>query len=285
MDPSQNEPYRYLPISPPSFELAVAGPASGNETLSPLEAPLSGEVLPPAAGPVLQYPIGLIDFNQPIIVVDSDNDQEVFDNPGIVTVLKGSLYPVVISFWQHGEQRIAQFDTDGDSLCNDYKVEQDQPYPRTLFVVVGREGRNLVLDPDLYPSEDAGRAETGLEDIAGIYPVVVEAKADEVQVEAPQAESVSDFDDGGGVESEEGDDEDGAADTTSNVTDINQPPTEMYVASRMRHVGETVHAYRSNFGVRVCTILKLRRDARKSLYIDPRDGNDPYWALNKNIRY
>jgi hypothetical protein len=53
----------------------------------------------------------------------------------------------------------------------------------------------------------------------------------------------------------------------------------------MRRVGQTVHASRQGFGVRVCTIVKLRRDARKSLYIDPKDGNGPYWAMNKNIRH
>jgi hypothetical protein len=59
----------------------------------------------------------------------------------------------------------------------------------------------------------------------------------------------------------------------------------MYVAGRMRRAGEVVHAYRTSFGVRACTVVKMRRDARKSLYIDPKDGNEPYWALNKNVRY
>jgi hypothetical protein len=279
MDPSQIAPYSF---SPPSEQpqLAVA-PA----------APLNGEVLPPEQPPVVavqtDYPIGLIDFNQPIVVIDTaDYSDEEFDNATMITVLKGSLHPVVVSFWKHGEQCVAQFDTDGDSSCGDYKVEQDQPYPRTVFVVIGREGRNLVLDEELYTSEEAARAETDLDEVAGVFPLVVEAPAPTlVNDVAGAASQVSDFHDGG-VEGEEDENEvEGTEGAASNVTDINQPPTEMYVAGRMRYVGETVHAYRNNFGTRACIIVKMRRDSRKSLFLNPQDGNEPYWALNKNVHY
>jgi hypothetical protein len=293
-DPSQNQPYAYQPLAAvqqepeaTSIELAVAGALEAtspalNQPEAP-EAPVA-EVIPPAPA-VPQYPIGLIDFNQPIVVLDNaDYNDEVFDNPTIVTVLKGSLHPVVVSFWKHGEQSIAQFDTDGDSSCGDYKVEQDQPYPRTVYVVIGRDGRNLVVDEELYASEEAARNETNIDEIAGVFPLVIEAPvAPETPVVAEAPELVSDFD-SDGIEGEEDEHEIEDAHVTGNVVDVSQPPTEMYVAGRMRHVGETISAYRSNVGTRTCTILKMRRDSRKSLYIDPRDGNEPYWALNKNIR-
>lgn len=292
MDPTANDPFRFSAVADSLQQQAQPQPQPQPAELttdSPLApavieaAPLNGEVLPPEApAPVTppsvpQYPIGLIDFNQAIVVIDgSDYNDEEFDNAAVVTVLKGSLHPVVVSFWKRGEQCVAQFDTDGDSSDGDYKVEQDQPYPRTVYVVVGRDGRNLTLDEELYASEEAARSETNVDEIAGVFPLVIESRQ---TAEAPQA--ISDFHDAG-VETEEQDEE---IEGASNVTDINQPPTEMYVAGRMRHVGETVNAYRNSFGTRVCTIVKMRRDSRKSLYIDPKDGNGPYWALNKNVRY
>ncbi|SDK44175.1 hypothetical protein SAMN05444163_8120 [Bradyrhizobium ottawaense] len=292
MDPTQGQIYSF---QPPVFD---ASPVA--EQLQPAaapEAPLSGEVLPPVADAsalVPQYPIGLIDFNLPIVVLDNaDYNEEEYDNASIVTVLKGSVHPVVISFWKHGEQCIAQFDTDGDSSCGDYKVEQEQTYPRTVFVVIGRDGRILNVDEELYASEDAARAETSVDDIAGIFPLVIQAPeatlADEVAgVTSHVADEAfvegADTDDG--IESEEDEDEvEGTEGAALAPAPAPTAPTEMYVAGRTRHVGETVHAYRNGFGTRVCTIVKLRRDARKSLFIDPKDGNEPYWALNKNVRY
>jgi hypothetical protein len=302
MDPSHNEPYRYLapvaePFQPGPLTVVAAASEGDTSSLSDDEAPSTelaveaaapetpvAEIIPPAPA-VPQYPIGLIDFNLPIVVLDNaDYNDEEYDNPSIVTVLKGSVHPVVVSFWKHGEQCIAQFDTDGDSSCGDYKVEQDQPYPRTVYVVVGRDGRNLVLDGDLYLSAEAAQAETSLDEVAGIFPLVVQAPVKPEPVlptqEAPELVGHDD-----GIEGEEDENEvEGIAPVSTNVTNITEPPTEMYVAGRMRRVGETVSAYRTNFGTRTCTILKMRRDSRKSLFIDPRDGNEPYWALNKNIR-
>jgi hypothetical protein len=265
MDPTQINP---VVFPEPALEqpVAVVGEASIAPAVVVEQQPL--------------YPIGLIDFNKPFVIVDYHNDEETFDNPQILTVLKGSLYPVVVTFWKNGEQCVAQFNTDGEDEHAHYKVENDEPFPRTVFVVIGRDGRSLVADDEVYGSEDAARNETTLDEIVGIFPLTIEASV-----------SVSDFHDGG-VESDE---IDGAEDDeepddiegteTGQVVDLNQAPTEMYVAGRVRHVGETVHAYRNNFGVRACTIVKMRRDSRKSLYIDPKDGNDAYWALNKNVRY
>jgi hypothetical protein len=301
MNPAANDPFHYAAVAdtlqvqatdqPAPAELSLAEAPIAQAVVETAAAPLEGEVLPPETPApqtppsVPQYPIGLIDFNLPILVVDSNDDEEMFDTPSIVTVLKGSLHPVVISFWKSGEQCIDQFDTDGDSLSGDHKVEQDQPYPRTLFVVVGREGRNLVLDPDLYVSEEAANDETTIDDIAGIFPVVIQAK-----VEEPVAEPVSDFNDDG-VESdeqsieEEGEEEIEDTEEQAADTDQNLPPTEMYVAGRMRRVGDTVYATRKNFGVRECTVTKLRRDATKSLCLQPKDGSAAYWAWNSHVRY
>jgi hypothetical protein len=282
MDPSQNQPYQFLPPvvqdqQQPSTELAAEATLPAPET-PPSPALNPTEVIPPAPA-VPQYPIGLIDFNQPIVVVDGNYSEETFDNASVITVLKGSVHPVVVSFWKHGEQSIAQFDTDGDSACGDYKIEQDQPYPRTIYVVIGRDGRNLVVDEDVYASEEAAHSETNVDEVAGVFPLVIEApKATEVPV------AVSDFHEGG-VETEEQDEDLEGTEVTSTVNDPNQPPTEMYVAGRTRRVGETVTFYRNGFGTRTGTIRKMRRDSRQSLFVEPTDGSGPYWALNKNVRY
>jgi hypothetical protein len=300
MDPTANDPFRFSAVAdslqqqaqpqpqPQPAELTIEAAPLAPAVLE--AAPLNGEVLPPEAPApetppsVPQYPIGLIDFNQAIVVIDnSDFNDEEFDNASVVTVLKGSLHPVVVSFWKHGEQCVAQFDTDGDSSCGDYKVEQDQPYPRTVYVVIGRDGRNLELDEELYASEEAARSETSIDEVVGVFPLLIQAPA--TAIAAPQVEAISDFHDGG-VETEENDEEiDGTEGSASNVTDINQPPTEMYVAGRTRHVGETVTFYRKNCGTRTGTIRKMRRDSRQSLFVEPTDGSGAYWALNKNVRY
>jgi hypothetical protein len=302
-DPTAHDPFRYQAVSEILEHQAAAehqpAPIASNEqpqqAVTVVAAPLNGEVLPPETTPapapetpptIPQYPIGLIDFNLPIAVIPVDEyDETEFDRPLIVAVLKGSLHPIVVSFWKTGEQCIDQFDTDGDSLSGDHKVEQDSPYPRTMFVVVGRDGRKLVLDEDLYASEEAAREETGLSDVAGIFPLVIHARpAPEPVVEAstpaPQLDEAFSDQHDGDIESEEQEDE-----VEEPAPTPPEAPTEMYVAGQMRRVGQTVHASRQGFGVRVCTIVKLRRDARKSLYIDPKDGNGPYWAMNKNIRH
>lgn len=309
MNPASNDPFRYSSVADqlqtqaeqPQPVFAAAEAPVALAVIETVAAPLDGEVLPPEAPAaaeapapapetppsIQQYPIGLIDFNLPILVVDANDDQELLDNPSIVTVLKGSLHPVVVSFWSQGEQRIDQFDTDGDSLSGDFKIEQDQPYPRTMFVVIGRDGRNLVLDPDLYASEAAAAEETNIDEIAGIFPVVIQAKEEPPVV---AAETISDFHDGG-VESdeqsieEEGDEDVEGTDEAEAEVDPNAPPTEMYVAGRMRRVGDTVYAKRKDFGVRECTVTKLRRDATKSLCLQPKDGTAAYWAWNSHVRY
>lgn len=289
MDPTANDPFRYLAVSEqlhqeqPQATVTVAEDVTTGTT----DAPLTGEILPPESPVTLapetppsipQYPIGLIDFNQPIVVIDDHADDEL-DNATIVTVLKGSLHPVAVSFWKHGEQCLAQFDTDGTSSCGDFKIEQDLIYPATRYVVIGRDGRSLVVDAELYASADAAREETKLSDIAGVFPVVIEAPKVAEPVPPPAlAEAMDSFH--SEDEAEENDDE-----GTEAAPVATGEPTEMYVAGRTRKVGETVHAYRNGVGTRVCTIVKMRRDSRKSLYLDPKDGNAPYWALNKNVRY
>jgi hypothetical protein len=315
MDPTANDPFRYRDVADqltqqeqPAPVAFAQAPIAATEQLSQAvitetsvievpaaapEAPFDGEIIPPAPETppsIPQYPIGLIDFNQPFVVVDHDeysqsDDAEPYDSHQIVTILKGSLYPVAISFWKEGEQCLAQFDTDGSSSCGDFKVEQDLIYPATRWVVIGRKGRNLVVDEELYASKDAAIAETDLSNIAAVLAVVIEAPQVPVEEPAPLTPApqlTEALDSSGSIEAEEHDDETVA---TTAASAVEAAPTEMYVASRMRRVGETVHAYRNGFGVRVCTILKLRRDSRKSLLLDPKDGNEPYWALNKNVRY
>lgn len=292
-DPSLNQPYHFggLPVveTPSQQTDSVEQQPTVIVAVDEPQPAVDGEVLPPvadapAAAP--QYPIGLIDFNQPIAVLDHDDyADEVYGNPSIVTILKGSMHPVVVTFWKHGEQCIEQFDTDGDSMSGDYKIEQELVYPAVRYVVIGRDGRNLVVDEELYSSEEAAREKTDLEDVAAVVMVTIEAPAPTLADDVAGAGSVHDgIDEGFGDDSDESEESEEEGGETTKPPAV-EAPTEMYVAGRPRHVGETVHAYRNGFGTRVCTILKMRRDSRKSLYLDPKDGNEPYWALNKNVRY
>jgi len=297
-DPSQNQPFLYgsalvaaAPADPVVQDFSQQ-PASVEQQPTVIvavdegQAPIDGEVIPPAPETppsIPQYPIGLIDFNQPIVVIDSDEySDEPHGNPQIITILKGSTNPVVVSFWKNGEQCIAQFDTDGQSSCGDYKIEQDLIYPVTRWVVIGRDGRNLTVDSELYATEDAARDETGVMDIAGIFPVVIEAPAPTLAEDVAGAGSVHDGINEGEEQEDESEGDQSAATTAAPSVEA---PTEMYVAGRNRRVGETVYASRRGFGTRACRIVKLRRDSHKSLFLDPQDGNAPYWALNKNVRY
>jgi hypothetical protein len=45
-----------------------------------------------------------------------------------------------------------------------------------------------------------------------------------------------------------------------------------------------VTAYRQGFGERSGTVVKTRDHSYKTLFVQPNDGTNPYWALNKNIR-
>ncbi|ARQ95438.1 hypothetical protein [Bradyrhizobium phage BDU-MI-1] len=301
MDPSANAPYHFLGAAAEADTTVEQQPAPAvtTEVVTAEAPPLNGEVLPPQTPPVAaaepQYPIGLIDFNQPIVVLDNDDyNDEAFDSPAIVTVLKGSLHPVVITFWKHGEQCVDQFDTDGDSASGNHKVEQELIYPATRYVVIGRDGRNLIVDEELYASEEEANDKTSIEDVAGIFPVVIEAPAPTLADDVAGAGSVHDGideDEGEGIESEDDEEnevEDSAAPVAPAAPAIHAPdapaPTEMYVAGRMRRVGDTVHACRGGI-TRVCTITKMRHNATKSLCLHPHDGSPDYWAWNKNVRY
>lgn len=302
MDPSANAPYHFLGAAAEAFEPApqlqpaatADNPVTELTVTSPVAAPIEGEVLPPEApAPETppspqQYPIGLIDFNLPIVVLDNaDYNEETYDNPAIIAVLKGSVHPVVVTFWKHGEQCVEQFDTDGDSASGDYKIEQELAYPVTRFVVVGRDGRNLVVDEELYVSDEAARAETTIDDVAGVFPVVIEAPAPTIADDVAGVdrhvgdEHGGEEDESALFEQEEDENEVAAAPAAPTPETV---PTEMYVAGRMRRVGDTVHACRGGI-TRVCTITKLRNNATKSLCLHPHDGSPDYWAWNKNVRY
>jgi hypothetical protein len=253
---------------------ASAAEASIEATTVAVETTATAEVIPPQS---TSWPIGLVDFNKPIIVMDEYREDVISDNPQILTVLKGSMYPVVVSYWHDGEQKIGQFDTDGAMLDGDLTIENDEPYPRTIFVLVRHEGRKLTVDEQAYVSAEAARSEASEDEIAGIFPLVIEAPkpvivgthADAVIVDEASDEGVEDEDDGD--------------DVAGTVVSASQP-TELYVAGRMRRVGDTVRAYRKGEGTRECVITKLDRDHKRSLCIKPADGK-AYWALNKNIQY
>jgi hypothetical protein len=251
-------------------------PSHGEMTATTLETPLNGEVLPPEASaaseaPATNYPIGKIDFNKPIMVFDRHGDEI---GPGtVVLVLRSASYPVVVKFDEHGVDTIDQFDTDGDGSTGDYEIQQT--WDETPGVVWGAllddDGELVFSEDGPFKSEEQAKHMTSDDNVILIFPLTLPERSPAVAA-AP-------------AEDEEGDDDASDSSATLAPADPDAPVLELYVGGRTRRVGEQVNAYRNNYGTRPCEILKIRRvPSHKSLFIDPKDGNNPYWALNKNIR-
>lgn len=143
-----------------------------------------------------------------------------------------------------GEEQIEQINAEGNSLSGSVEVQNAEEGPKVVYAVLLNEGAEHYFSETAYLSEADARASNNSEDIVAVTPVTIPVTTAEV---------------------------------ASDLASVN-------LNGRAIKVGDTIYAYRRHYGDRQAKVVKVRNDVRKSLYIDPQDGNAPYWALNKNIR-
>lgn len=228
------------------------------------------------------YPIGQIDFNQPIIVVDGENHDEVFEDASVLTVLKGSQHPVVVSFWKDGIQQVAQFNADGEDNDGDFTIYNVIEGPRTMFAVLLLQGRVPALDSELYFTRDLALAGNKGEIVIDVVPLTFEPHVPQVtpapQLDEAHASSGDEVD----IEEDE-EDEDDIEDAEADG-DATSAPESVQLGYRTYRVGDTISFFRRNKGVRSGTVSKIRADGYKSVFFAANDGSEPYWARNVNVR-
>jgi hypothetical protein len=254
---------------------------ASNETSAVAET-IEAEVLPPTQGPAApttNYPAGVVDFNKPFMVFNSENDSDIHDDPKVLTLLVGNPYPVVVVSRHQGEQVINQFDTDGDEVNGELKAENLETGPRILYGVLIRLGRrDYSLSDELFSDEQAARGGTTLEHdevIASVFPVTIPGfDGSEVT-----AETLDGDEEPNGFDEEESD-----AEETGDVQPISDPNAR-WVNGRLIKTGDKVRARKTgDFSERVCTVIKTRDDHKRTLFIQAdADGSEPYWALNKKV--
>jgi hypothetical protein len=216
-----------------------------------------------------KWPVGKIDFNQPFNVKDTQFGNDISLGLGeVISFLDGASYPVVVKFTTEGGQRVAMFDTDGEDEDGNYEVEQVRVAPYQGFIVVIQDADgDLEVLPKVYLSRDAVTGDDDIipDDIILVQEITVPAKSDG-PVSDPVVAEVE--------EEEDGQAEAGAAAALGESAWIN---------GFNRRVGETVTAWRSGFGSRPVEILRFRSHSFKKAFVDPKDGNKPYWAYDRNI--
>jgi hypothetical protein len=236
------------------------------------------------AVPATNYPIGAVDYNKPFDVFNTHDNDEVHTNPRVLAVLEGNAYPVVVvSTDSNGDEVVHQFDTDGDAVEGDLKVENPVAEVVTKFVLVERTGRRT-FSTAIHDSEDDARNDADTDIFHAIIPFVIPIEAQPFYTTALSSSVAIEEDDDGDVEDEEN--HDGDLEETTGGTVASDPEGSVRVNGSVYVAGDKVSAYRQGFGQRVCDVLKTRdTDRFKSLYIQANDGSVPYWALNKNIRW
>ena len=131
----------------------------------------------PPSPPAVIYPSGrVVDFNKPFQVFDANDDEVIHEDAKIIAVLTGNSYPVVIVSRHDGEQVVSQFDTDGDEMQGELKVENIVTEPVTKYGVLIKQGRGYSLSSDLFASERDAYAGTSVdynESIALVFPITI----------------------------------------------------------------------------------------------------------------
>ncbi|MGJ4945140.1 hypothetical protein ACQR1W_31585 [Bradyrhizobium sp. HKCCYLS1011] len=216
----------------------------------------------PATAPETSYPVGNVDFNKPFEVFDANAEDVRHTNAKILTVLAGNSYPVVVVSHDGSEEVVTQFDTDGDSLDGELKVENVAPaIEQTKFVAIFKHGRSFGAGEVLYDTAaavfDAFRHNGSF---FATLPVTIPA----IKQEIPPV-----------VVSDEEDEDEGET--------VDAGPK--YINGMTLKAGDKVRSYRRNRGSRTCTVIKTRHHpSHKQLFIKADNGQEePYWALNKNI--
>lgn len=188
-------------------------------------------------------PIGDIDYNRPIRLVDNYDDDAGHTDVKVLTVIEGATYPIVIqSTDPDGDIVVGQFDLEGDHLTGDLRVKNLQNGPATIYVAVLRDGDGeLYADQEVYTSERDAIDGNEFENLVFVSPVEI-------------------------------------PDVSANFVS-----TTKTIGGQQFSVGERVSAYRRGFGTSTATIVKFREHPSRSLYIQPEDGRNAYWAVNSNI--
>lgn len=254
MDPTMGETTALVP--------AVTGQAMfGNDEPAVTAAVVEA---PSIEAPATNYPAGKVDFNKPFDIFSSYDDTDVHTDVSVIAVLKGNSYPVVVvSTNGVGDQVVAQFDTDGDSVDGDLRAENKFVGETTKFIAIYRDGREFGVHDELFDSEADAISEKGDDNaFYAVLPITIPAAKQEIETDTVEA-----------IDHEV-------------PTGQPQPEGSVLVNGFVLKPGDKVRAFRRGFGERTCTVIKTRTDNWKSAYIQAdSDGTGPYWALNKNIRY
>jgi hypothetical protein len=247
-------------------------------TEAALAAVVEEPAAPAPAAPAIVYPSGLVDFNKPFQVFDANDDSDVHTDAKIIAVLKGNAYPVVIVSHHGGEQVVGQFDTDGDEMNGELKVENLETEPVTRYGVLIKQGRDYSLHDELFKSEhEAGDVSLDYDQsIALVFPITIPVPGTAPFNDVPGLPQ--------GTEAIEEEDDHVVPTTAAPVEPPH--PDARWVNGRLIKPGDKVRATkRGDLAERVCTVIKTQDDHKRTLFIQADDGsNGPYWALNSKIR-
>ncbi|MCA1379467.1 hypothetical protein I6F34_01360 [Bradyrhizobium sp. BRP05] len=269
MDPTMGETTALVP--------AVTGQATfgGGESVSDSFQAVAAADTVITEAPATNYPAGKVDFNKPFDVFSSYDDTDVHTDVSVLAVLKGNSYPVVVvSTNGVGDQVIAQFDTDGDSVDGDLKAENKFVGETTKFIAIYRDGREFGVHDELFDSEADAIGEKGDDkDFWAVLPITIPAAKQEIETEA---------------DDEEGHDEEHHEAVTAADHEIPSglPEGSKRINGFVLKPGDKVRAWRRYVGERTCTVVKFRDSVPgKSTLIQPDDGSKRYYAWDSSIRY
>ncbi|WP_316207477.1 hypothetical protein [Bradyrhizobium sp. SZCCHNR3118] len=278
-------------------DTVVSGDVSTVEAfVAALTEPTTTEAQPEPVQPEEpKYPVdGNIDYNKPFEVYRTGTYSDQLTGYSILTYLDGAAYPFVIAGTDGDDKIVLQFNGDGEDISGDWTVEQIETEPRTKFVrLLVNDDRELTVDDELYDSEHEATSAYAGETVFGVYPIVIPPRAGQnvEVVEAAPAwtgpnDELTDDEVTEEEENEDGDVEDNEVSSAplAPVDDNSANPDAVWVNGRRIVPGDAVSAYRQRQGTRTCDVKKTRQHSYASLFIQPRDGSNPYWALNKNIR-
>jgi hypothetical protein len=193
-----------------------------------------------------------IDYNKPIQTIDGETAE-------LMQVLTGQRYPFLVKITKEdGDITVDTFDLDGDGRHSYYTLENKKEEPAFFWgrLVRDTDDDEYLFDGSVYTSEQEAREGylSSYLEIVSVFKVETKAK-----VEASSDD-----------EAEDAGDENG--DTVDRVLIGNE-----YVVP-----GQGIGYFRKGYGNRYGTALKLRANSTKSVFFQPDDGSNPYWALDKN---
>jgi hypothetical protein len=199
-----------------------------------------------------------VDFNKPL---EADEEFAGMSEIKVLVHVPGASYPFVVSFKdEYGNLQVCNFDTEGDSADSDYRVANPTPLPTTIYGILSKDGSDLSFGDVVYDTLDAALEELDTDSgdigVFEINPTVLTTSSDEAETTttttagAATGESVSFYANG---------------------------------STRTFRAGDTVTTNRRRIGRRTVNVVKVRQDRKRSLFVQPSDGSNAYWALNSNV--